>query len=68
MKILIEITEDVYKHAIESSEDSNDEFNAMRAIENGVPINEGGICDLCKCKEMCLMAVCFHCMAELKEG
>ena len=68
MKILIEIPENVYEHAIESSEDSQDEFNAMRAIENGTPINDGGICDLCKCKEMGLMAVCFHCSAELKEG
>lgn len=39
MKIMIEITEDVYEHAIESSEDSRDEFTAMRAIENGRPLN-----------------------------
>ena len=35
MKILIEIPEHVYEHAKESSEDSRDEFDAMRAIANG---------------------------------
>ena len=66
MRLLVEIPEHVFEHAKENSEDSNDEFKAMRAIEKGVPISDGGICDLCKCKEMGLMAVCFHCMAELK--
>ena len=68
MKILIEINDDIYEHAKETSEDSRDEFNAMRAIANGTPINDGGICDLCKLQEMGTIAVCFHCMAELKEG
>lgn len=68
MKILIEIAETVYEHAKETTEDSRDEFAAMRAIANGTPINEGGICDLCKWQEMGTIAVCFHCMAELKEG
>lgn len=66
MKLLIEIPDCVYEHALEQSEDSIDETKAMRAIEKGVPISDGGICDLCKCKEMGLMAVCFHCVAELK--
>ena len=68
MKILIEINDDIYEHAKETSEDSRDEFNAMRAIANGIPIMDGGICDLCKCQEMGAMAICFHCSAELKEG
>lgn len=68
MKLLIEIADDVYEHAKETSEDSYDEFTAMRAIENGIPIKDGGICDLCKLKESGMMAVCFHCNAELKEG
>jgi len=38
MKLLIEIPDYVYEHAKESSEDSNDEFIAIRAIENGTPI------------------------------
>lgn len=38
MKILIEITNDIYEHAKESTEDSNDEFNAMRAIAKGTPL------------------------------
>ena len=67
MKILIEITDDIYEHAKDTSEDSNDEFTAMRAIAHGTPINDGGICDLCKCQELGLMAVCFHCNAALKE-
>ena len=68
MKILIEIPETVYEHAKETSEDSSDEFNAMRAIANGAPIYEGGICDICKLKESGMLAVCFHCNAVLKEG
>lgn len=67
MKLLIEISKTVYEHAKETTEDSNDEFDAMRAIAKGTPINEGGICDLCKCQELGMMAVCFHCNAELKE-
>lgn len=39
MKILIEITDDIYEHAKETTEDSRDEFNAMRAIANGKQIN-----------------------------
>ena len=35
MKLLIEIPEHIYEHAKESSEDSRDEFDAMRAIANG---------------------------------
>ena len=68
IKLLIEIPEHVYEHAKETSEDSIDETAAMRAIANGTPITDGGICELCKCKEMGTMAVCFHCMAELKTG
>ena len=39
MKILIEINNDIYEHAKETSEDSRDEFAAMRAISNGKPLN-----------------------------
>ena len=35
MKLLIDIQEHIYEHAKESSEDSGDEFDAMRAIANG---------------------------------
>lgn len=65
MKILIEIADDVYEHAKDSTEDNYDEFAAIRAIANGTPINDGGICDLCKCQKLGMMAVCFHCNAEL---
>ena len=67
MKLLIEIPTYIYEHAIEGSEDSNDEFNAFRAIANGTPINDGGICDLCKMQNLGMMAICFHCCAELKK-
>ena len=66
MRLLIEIPEHVYEHAIETTEDSLDETTAMRAIANGTPITDSGICDLCKRQEMGTIAVCFHCMAELK--
>ena len=35
MTIVIDIPEHIYEHAKESSEDSRDEFDAMRAIANG---------------------------------
>lgn len=35
MKLLIDIPEHIYEHAKETTEDSNDEFDAMRAIANG---------------------------------
>ena len=38
MKLLIEINDDIYEHAKESSEDSRDECNAMRAIAKGASI------------------------------
>ena len=66
MKVLIEIPEHIYIHAKETTEDSLDETSAMRAIANGTPITGNGICDLCKRQEMDTIAVCFHCMAELK--
>ena len=68
MKFLIEIDNDIYEHAKDLTEDSYDEFAAMRAIANGTPIKDGGICDICKCQELGMMAVCFHCNAELKEA
>lgn len=40
MKILIEINDDIYEHAKESSEDSRDEFDAVRAIVIGTPIKQ----------------------------
>jgi len=66
MKLLIEIPDYVYEHAKEQSEDTIDETKAMRAIAEGLPISDGGICDVCKRQEMETIAVCFHCMAELK--
>ena len=36
MKLLIDIPEHIYEHAKETTEDSNDEFDAMRAIANGI--------------------------------
>ena len=38
MKELIDINDEIYRHAKDGSEDSNDEWNAMRAIANGTPI------------------------------
>ena len=35
MKLLIDIPEHIYEHAKETTEDSRDEFDAMRAIANG---------------------------------
>lgn len=35
MKLLINIPEHIYEHAKETTEDSRDEFDAMRAIANG---------------------------------
>lgn len=65
MKLLIEIPDYVYEHALEHSEDSNDKTKVIRSIEVGKPITDGGICDVCKRQEMGTIAVCFHCMAEL---
>ena len=36
MKLLIDIPDHIYEHAKESSEDSRDEGEAMRAIANGI--------------------------------
>ena len=41
MKIIIDIPEHIYDHAKEQSEDSNDEWDAMRAIANGTLLPEG---------------------------
>ena len=41
MKLVIDIDEDVYEHAIEQSEDSNDEWDTMRAIAKGTPLPKG---------------------------
>lgn len=40
MKMIINISDEIYRHAKDGSEDSNDEWNAMRAIANGTPIPE----------------------------
>lgn len=40
MKIVIDISKHIYEHAKEESEDSNDEWDAMRAIANGTPLPE----------------------------
>ena len=36
MKLLIDIPEHIYEHAKETTEDSRDEFDAMRTIANGI--------------------------------
>lgn len=41
MKEIIEIDEEIYRHAKDGSKDSNDEWNAMRAIANGTPLPKG---------------------------
>lgn len=41
MKIIIDISQDVYEHAKNHSEDSNDEWTVMRAIEKGIPFSKG---------------------------
>jgi hypothetical protein len=41
MKIVIDISKHIYEHAKEQSEDSNDEWDAMRAIANGTPLLKG---------------------------
>ena len=48
MKIVIEISQEVHEHAKNNSEDSTDEYNAMRAIANGTPLPEkhGRIADM----------------------
>ena len=38
MQIVIDISEHIYEHAKETTEDSRDEFEAMRAIANGTPL------------------------------
>lgn len=40
MQIVIDIPEHIYEHAKEQSEDSNDEWDAMRAIANGTLLPE----------------------------
>lgn len=40
MKIVIDISKLIYEHAKEQSEDSNDEWDAMRAIANGISLKD----------------------------
>ncbi len=40
MKLIIEIPEHIYEHAKNVSEDSHDEWGAMRAIANGLPYEQ----------------------------
>lgn len=40
MNVLVNISDEIYRHAKDGSEDSNDEWNAMRAIANGTPISD----------------------------
>lgn len=40
MKILIDIPDHVYEHAVESTEDSRDEWDAMRAIAEGITLDD----------------------------
>lgn len=41
MKIVIDISKDIYEHAKEKSEDSNDEWDTMRAVAIGTPLPKG---------------------------
>ena len=41
MQIVIDIDEEVIKHAKEMTEGSMDEYEAIRAIANGTPLKEG---------------------------
>jgi len=41
IRIVIDIPKHVYEHAKERIEDSNDEWDAMRAIANGTPLLKG---------------------------
>ena len=38
MNVLIKISDEIYRHAKEGSEDSNDEWDTMRAVANGILI------------------------------
>ena len=40
MRILIDIPDHVYEHAVESTEDSRDEGDAMRAIAEGMTLDD----------------------------
>lgn len=42
MQVVIDIDEEVIEHAKAQSEDSNDEWKAMRAIANGTPLPPHG--------------------------
>ena len=65
MKLLIEIPEKTY-HMINDNFYDYGDMNII--IQNGIPIKNGGICDLCKNQELGTIAVCFHCTASLKKG
>lgn len=41
VELVIKIPDEVYEHAKEQSEDSYDEWDAMRAIANGIPLPKG---------------------------
>lgn len=41
MKVIIDISKDIYEHAKGQCEDSNDEWAVMRAIANGVLLSKG---------------------------
>jgi len=66
MKLLIEISEEKYNTIKNNMYCGIYDKDIYNAIKKGAPITDGGICDLCKCQEMGTIAVCFHCMAELK--
>lgn len=61
MKLIIDIDEIIYEHAKEHSEDSNDEWNAIRAIENGTPIPDND-CNNCEkaWTDKCERAECYE--------
>lgn len=40
MRILIDIPDHVYEHVVESTEDSRDEWDAMRAIAEGMTLDD----------------------------
>lgn len=40
IKLVIEIPQEVHEHAKNTSEDRTDEYSAMRAIANGIPLDD----------------------------
>jgi len=58
MKLIIDIPDEIYRHAKYGSEDSNDEWNAMRAIANGTPIPDNATVGEVFCMLACKEPIC----------